>query len=164
MVIAELAAAYEIAHWGSTNTPGSGSGIDLYGGARGWWQKGSASLALAGTVNIGDLTRNADGTVSASGSVSWIDPIVGARLRHQLAPGIGLIASADVGGFGVGSKFSWQILAAINYDFYVSKSVTWSGMVGYKALHVDYSQGSGISQYEYDMTMYGPIFGITARF
>lgn len=164
MVIAELAAAYEVTHWGSTATPGSGTGIDLYGGARGWWQQGSATLAVAGTANVGGLTFNADGTLSASGSVSWIDPIVGARLRHQFAPGIDLIVSGDIGGFDVGSKFSWQTLAAINYGFYVRNNVTWSGMIGYKALYVDYSKGSGLSQYEYNMTMHGPIFRVTARF
>jgi hypothetical protein len=37
-------------------------------------------------------------------------------------------------------------------------------MLGYKALSVDYSKGSGLTHYEYDMTMYGPIFGITVRF
>jgi hypothetical protein len=45
-----------------------------------------------------------------------------------------------------------------------SKNVVWSGMLGYKALSVDYSQGSALTHYEYDMTMYGPIFGVTARF
>jgi hypothetical protein len=164
MVIAEAAAAYELAKWGSSATPGSGTAIDLYGGARGWWQKADASLALSGTVNFGDLSLNADRTLTASGSVGWIDPLVGARLRHQFAPGMNLMVSGDVGGFGVGSKFTWQALATVNYDFYVRKNVTWSGMVGYKALHVDYSQGTGLSHYEYDMTMHGPIFGINARF
>jgi hypothetical protein len=37
-------------------------------------------------------------------------------------------------------------------------------MLGYKALSVDYSQGSGLTHYEFDMTMHGPIFGVTARF
>ena len=44
-----------------------------------------------------------------------------------------------------------------------TKNVIWSGMLGYKALYVDYATGSGLTRYEYDMTMYGPIFGITAR-
>jgi len=164
MFIAELAAAYEVARWGATGAPGSGTAIDVIGGARGWWQKADASLALSGTFNIGDLTRNADGTLSASKSVGWVDPLVGLRLRHQFAPGLNFVASGDVGGFGVGSKFSWQALAALNYDFCVRNNVTWSGMLGYKALFVDYSQGSGLTHYEYDMTMHGPIFGITARF
>jgi hypothetical protein len=59
---------------------------------------------------------------------------------------------------------SWQALVALNYDTYVAKSVTWSGMVGYKALNVDYTQGSGLTHYEYNMTMHGPILGVTARF
>ena len=132
--------------------------------ARGWWQKADASFAASGTVNVFDLTRNADGTLSASGNVGWVDPLVGLRLRHQFAPGVNFVASGDVGGFGVGSKFSWQALAALNYDFCVRNNITWSGMLGYKALFVDYSKGSGLTHYEYDMTMHGPILGITARF
>jgi hypothetical protein len=61
-----------------------------------------------------------------------------------------------VGGFDVGSKFSWQVLAALDYEFCRSKTVTWSAMLGYKALSVDYSQGSGLTLYEFDMTMHGP--------
>jgi hypothetical protein len=164
MAIAELAAAYEVARWGSNRAPGSGTAIDVIGGVRGWWQKGDASLAVTGTINVGDLTRNADGTLSASSSVSWVDPLVGARLRHQFAPGVNFVVSGDVGGFGVGSKFSWQALAALNYDFYVKRNITWSGMLGYKALYVDYSKGSGLSSYEYNVTMHGPVLGLTARF
>jgi YD repeat-containing protein len=150
MFIGELAAAYELTRWGATATPGSGTAIDIFAGARGWWQRADASLALSGTVNIGDLTRNADGTLSASKDVGWVDPLVGLRLRHQFAPGMNFVATGDVGGFGVGSKFSWQALAALNYDFCVRNNVTWSGMLGYKALFVDYSQGSGVTRYEYD--------------
>jgi hypothetical protein len=164
MTIAELAAAYEVAHWGATSMPGSGTAIDLYGGARAWWLKGDASVALSGTVNIGDLTRNADGTLAATGRLNWVDPIVGVRLRHQLAPNWNLVASADVGGFGAGSKFSWKVAAAVNYDFYVHDNVIWSAMLGYKALHVDYLKGSGLNQFEFDMTLYGPVFGVSARF
>jgi hypothetical protein len=164
MVIAELAASYEIARWNGLSSPGSSTALDLYAGGRAWWQHADAQVAISGTVNIGDLVRTGDGTLSAAGSVSWVDPVVGARLRHQFAPGWNLVLSGDVGGFDVGSKFSWQALAALDYEFMRTKSVSWSGMIGYKALSVDYVKGSGLTQYEYDMTMYGPIFGITARF
>ncbi len=164
MVIAELAAAYEVAHWGPSNAPGSGTAIDLYGGVRGWWQRADANLALSGTANIGDLTLNADRTLTASGSVSWADPLIGARLRHQFAPAMNLVLRGDIGGFGVGSNFSRQALAALNYDFCVRNNVTWSGMIGYRALYVDYSRGAGLTHYEYNMTKYGPMFGISARF
>ena len=37
-------------------------------------------------------------------------------------------------------------------------------MAGYRALYVDYSKGSGPTLFEYDMTLHGPIFGVTAKF
>jgi hypothetical protein len=164
MVIAEMAAAYEVARWGSTSGPGSSTAIDLYGGARGWWQKADASVNLGGTVNVGDLTFNPDRTLTASGNVAWADPLVGVRLRQQFAPGMDLVMSGDAGGFGAGSKFSWQALAAFNYKLFVRNDITWNAMIGYKALSVDYSQGSGLNHYEYNMTMSGPIIGLTAQF
>ena len=167
MFIAEVAAAYEVAHWGDGISPGSGTALDLYAGGRLWWQKAQADFTFSATAaGLGPLglTFTRAGTVSASGDVSWVDPVVGARLRHQFAPGWNLVVSGDVGGFGAASKFSWQAMGALDFDFLRSKSVTWSGMVGYKALYVDYAKGSGPTQYEYNMTMHGPIFGITARF
>ena len=102
--------------------------------------------------------------LSAEKSVSWFDPLVGARIRHQFAPTWNFVLSGDVGGFGVGSKFSWQALALLEHEIYRSKTATWSAMLGYKALNVDYSQGSGLTLYTFDMTIHGPILGVTARF
>jgi hypothetical protein len=164
MVIAEVAAAYEIARWNRLTSPISNTALDLYAGGRALWQRADARFAISGTLNIFDLEQTKEGTLSAKANVSWVDPVVGARLRHQFAPAWNLVVSGDVGGFGAGSKFSWQALAALDYEFCRAKNISWSGMVGYKALSVDYSKGSGLSHYEYDMTMYGPIFGITARF
>jgi len=164
MIIAEVAAAYEVAHWGPNTLPNSGTALDIYAGGRAWWQKADAEVAISGTVNLLGLSRTADGTLSASGDVSWVDPVIGARLRHQLAPNWNLVVSGDVGGFGAGSRFSWQAIAAVDYEFAKTQNVTWSGMLGYKALYVDYTRGSGLDAYEFDMTMHGPIFGITARF
>ncbi len=36
-------------------------------------------------------------------------------------------------------------------------------MIGYKALLVDYSNGTGLTNYEYDMTICGRIIGVTPR-
>lgn len=166
MVIAEVAAAYEVAHWGTTMSPDSGTALDLYAGGRFWWQHGDARLTVSGTLaGLGPLglKLTGEGTLSAEGTKQWIDPVVGARLRHQFTPGLNLVVSGDVGGFDVGSRFSWQAIAALDYDFMKTKNVIWSGMVGYKALYVDYSTGSGLTRYQYDMTMFGPIFGLTAR-
>jgi hypothetical protein len=164
MLIAEMAAAYEVARWNGLTSPTSTSALDIYAGGRIWWQHADAEIIASGTVNIFDLTFSRAGVLSAAKSVDWVDPLVGIRLRHQFAPTWNLAISGDVGGFDVGSKFSWQVLAALDYEICRSKTVTWSGMLGYKALSVDYSQGSGLSLYKFDMTMHGPIFGLTARF
>jgi hypothetical protein len=164
MVIAQAAAAYEVARWNGLTSPRSTTALDLYAGGRAWWQRGDLQINALGTVNFFDLTFSRFGVLSAEKSVSWFDPLVGARLRHQFAPGLNFFVSGDVGGFDVGSKFSWQVLAALDYEFCRSRTVTWSAMLGYKALSVDYSRGSGLTLYKFDMTMHGPIFGLTARF
>jgi hypothetical protein len=164
LLIAELAAAYQVAHWGSNATRDSGTALDVFGGGRLWWMQADASLAVTATLSTADLSVSGGKAIAKSGDVDWVDPLVGLRLRHQFAPGLNLTVSGDVGGFDVGSKFSWQALGALNYDFFKSKSVIWSGMLGYRALYVDYTQGSGHTHFEYNMTMHGPILGVTARF
>jgi len=164
MVIAEFAAAYEIGRWNSLFAPGTETALDLYGGARIWWQHADAELQLTGTVNTADLTLTGGRTLSATGDVSWVDPVIGARLRHQINRNLNLVVSGDIGGFGAGSKFSWEAIGALSYEFLQRDNVTWSGMLGYKALSVDYSQGAGLTHYEFDMVIHGPIVGLTARF
>ena len=70
---------------------------------------------------------------------------------------------ADVGGFDVGSKFSWNALAAYSWEFAVRNGVTYSGILGYRALSVDYEQGSGVNKYQYDVVQHGPIMGLTVK-
>ena len=167
MIIAEVAAAYEIARWSSADPAGPSTALDFYAGGRVWWQEADVQLDVSGALTgLGPLglTLARSGVASASATVSWVDPVVGARLRHQFYPGLDLTLSGDVGGFGAASKFSSQAIAELNWEFMKTKYATWNAMIGYKALNVDYSQGSGLTLYEYDMTMYGPIFGITARF
>lgn len=164
MLIAEFAAAYELARWTGLGSAAAVTSLDGYAGARAWWQRGELQLSVNGTLNVGDLTLNRDGTATASGSVNWVDPVVGARLQHRFTPGLDLVVSGDVGGFGAGSKFSWQTIGALNYEFARYGNSIWSGFVGYKALYADYVKGSGLSEYEYKITMHGPILGLSVKF
>jgi hypothetical protein len=164
MVIAQAAVAYEVARWNGLTAPGSSTALDLYAGGRVWWQRADLQVVASGTANIFDLNFSRAGVLSAEKSVSWFDPLVGVRLRHQFAPTWNFALSGDVGGFDVGSRFSWQVLALAEHEFHRSRAVTWSAMLGYKALSVDYTQGSGLTLYKFDMTMHGPVFGVTARF
>ena len=57
-----------------------------------------------------------------------MDPYVGVRVQYPIAERWTLVGYADVGGFGVGSEFTWQAAAGINYEF--SKSI--AGKFGYR--------------------------------
>lgn len=96
--------------------------------------------------------------------MDWVDPVIGGSIRHQLAPGQQLLFRGDIGGFGVGSEFSWNVLAAYSFEICTEDGVTYSGLVGYRALDVDYEQGSGRDRYEYDMLQHGPLSGLTISF
>ncbi len=152
--IVEVGGAYEIAKWRSGG--GSSTAIDILGGARYWHQDMAINLAIG--VGGGGLI------IARAGSVDWVDPVIGGRIRHQLAPGQDLVLRADIGGFDVGSQFSWNALAAYSWDIAVRDGVTYSGVLGYRALDVDYEQGSGLNKYEYDVLMHGPIVGLTVGY
>ena len=138
--------------------------IDVLAGARYWHQDMSINLALAGTLDVGDLVISGDRAIARSGSVDWVDPVVGGRIRYNLAPGQDFILRGDVGGFGVGSQFSWNALAAYSFVFAKRDGVTYSGLLGYRALSADYEQGSGRTKYVYDVVMHGPVTGLTIGF
>jgi hypothetical protein len=161
MIVAELAATYEIMRWGS---PVTNTALDVIGGGRLWWQKAELDLTLTGSLALPGFTVDGSRAISAGGDVTWVDPLIGMRLRHQFVPGHELVLSGDVGGFGLGSDFSWQAIGAYNFEFARTAGATWSGLIGYRALYVDFSKGSGTTRYGYDMLQHGPIFGVTARF
>jgi len=161
MIVAELAATYEIMRWGS---PASNTALDIVGGGRLWWQKAELDLTLTGALTLPGFTVEGSRAISAEGDVTWVDPLIGMRLRHQFVPGHELVLSGDVGGFGLGSDFSWQAIGAYNLEVARTTSATWSGLIGYRALYVDFSKGSGTTRYGYDMLQHGPLVGLTLRF
>ena len=171
----EVGGAYQIAKLGpdrSAEGPGmAGVGrtaLDVLVGGRYWYQQLDATLDLAGTigVNVGPFQLSADRSkaFASSGGVSWVDPFVGLRVRHKLAPRQDVMAQADIGGFGVGSQFSWQALATYGYEFGSTGGIAWSGVVGYRALYVDYTQGSGNTLFQTNLLQHGPLIGLSARF
>jgi hypothetical protein len=172
LAIIEAGAAYEVARWSSG---GGGSlkdapafqrytAVDLLAGARYWHQDADLRFGLTSTLDLNGLVVSRNRAIARSGDVDWVDPLVGFRIRHGLAPGQELVLRADVGGFDVGSQFSWNVLAAYSFDFAVRDGVTYAGVLGYRALSVDFEKGSGANKYEYDVVQHGPIVGLSLRF
>jgi hypothetical protein len=156
MAIVEVGAAYEVARSGPL-------AFDVLGGARYWYQEADLSLEVTRTLDIGDLELAGTRAFARSGSVDWLDPVIGARVRYAVAPGHELFLRGDIGGFGVGSDFSWQAIGGYGFDFGAYNGITFSGVIGYRALSVDYAQGEGRSRYEFDMLQHGPILGLSMR-
>lgn len=154
-VTVEFGGAYEV--WTGANpvVPGS-SALDLLAGGRYWHQDST----ITGSLVLDPFVRETE----RSGAVDWVDPFVGARLRNKLANGDEMVLRADFGGFGVGSDFSWQVLATYNWQMCLLNGYVLDGYVGYRALSVDYSQGSGDTLYKYDVLQQGPVIGSTLHF
>jgi hypothetical protein len=166
IAIVEAGGAYTVWSQGMQGSPGS-TAFDLYAGARYWHQDVDISGNLTGTVALNGplgLTISGSRAIAKSGSVDWADPFVGARIQQQLAPGQEFVLRGDVGGFDAGSQFSWQAIATYNSPLCEIHGIPVDGYVGFRALSVDFSQGSGRSKFEFDNVMYGPVIGATMRF
>jgi hypothetical protein len=125
---------------------------DLHVGVRSWWI---------------DYRMEAERIISeesqvVEGDKSWVDPIIGAKavyLPHEKWP---INARFDIGGFGAGSEFSWNIQVGAGYRF----AKAWTASLQYRALGVDYTEGTSGSMdyFKMDATLHGPLIGIMATF
>ena len=166
LAIVEAGGAYTVWSQGRQGSPGS-TAFDLLAGARVWYQNVDVSADLNGTLAFSGprgITIRRNRAIAKSGSVDWTDPFIGARIRQQLASGQALELRGDVGGFGAGSQFSWQAIASYNSPLCMIHGIPVDGYIGFRALSVDYSQGSGTSRFEFDNVIYGPVIGATMRF
>jgi hypothetical protein len=97
---------------------------------------------------------------NANKTKDWVDPFIGLRLGADLTKKLSLVLRGDIGGFGVGSEFTWNASAIFGYHF----TPMISAWLGYKALGVDYETGSLHRKFEFDVTMFGPIMGLSIQF
>jgi hypothetical protein len=143
-----LAKAYEAARSGAL-------AFDVLAGARYWHQEADLSLAVAAAVRAGFRPLR-------FGRLAR--PMVTGRVGYTIAAGMSSCCAADIGEFGVGSNFSWQAIGAYGFESGAYQGITFSGVIGYRALSVDYAQGEGRQRYEFEMLQHGPLLGISARF
>ncbi|WP_246738920.1 hypothetical protein [Mesorhizobium sp. NZP2234] len=118
--------------------------LDALGGVRFWHISNRVTVQAAGLSG------------SYKESFGWADPVVGARAFLRMTDKLSAQVQADVGGFNVGSKTTWQVLATANYI--INDHLSVSG--GYKVLSVDYESGGHV----FDTRLSGPVLGVTWRF
>jgi hypothetical protein len=162
--IIQSGVAYEVARW--QRAAGSYTALDLMGSARYWNEETDISLRLSGSLTVDlerlglKLKRSGRVAVARSGNLEWVDPVIGARIRHQLAPGKELRLEGDVGGFGAGSEFSWQLVGTYGFDVNCFGSPLHT-RIGYRALAVDYSENGRFGKNGLDVVLHGPVMGFT---
>jgi hypothetical protein len=98
---------------------------------------------------------------SVDGSKTWFDPIVGLQLRTPDNGGRWHAqVFTEIGGFGVGSTFTWQVFPTMG----VSLSERMSIEFGYRWLDMDYSSGENLTLFKYDVLTQGRVLGFGFRF
>jgi hypothetical protein len=100
--------------------------------------------------------RQGDQRVTASGNQTWVDPVVGFRLKAALSRAAYLTAKADIGGFGLGSELSWQLFGGLGLNL----SPRVFTVFGYRHLDVDYRNNGLI----FDVALSGFVGGFGFRF
>ena len=96
-------------------------------------------------------------------SKDWVDPFIGLRAIAELSPTWEVSLRGDIGGFGVGSDFTWQLAGLLGYRFPLFGADA-KAVVGYRALSQDYTSGSGANRFKWDTTLHGPVLGLSFRF
>lgn len=89
---------------------------------------------------------------------SWADPTVGARVIADATPHWLVQVRADIGGFGIGSEFTWQGVLLGSYRISDRVAVA----AGYRYLDVDYENTD--DEFLYDVAMRGPLLGVVLTF
>lgn len=94
--------------------------------------------------------------VTESDTWAFVDPVLALRGRLALTDTVSLTSYGDIGGFGAGSDFTWQAVAAVNYALSERTSVS----TGYRHLSMDYQDGGQLL----DIDLSGPVVGATIKF
>jgi hypothetical protein len=119
--------------------------LDFGGGVRPWW------VTTKLTLDAGRAQAR-----SARASADWVDPVIAVRGHVRLSERFGLTVYADVGGFGVGSDLTWQVLGTLDWQ-----ATDWLRVhAGYRHLAFDVDR----NRLNLDVSLSGPILGATIRF
>ncbi|HEV7336511.1 MAG TPA: hypothetical protein VGO06_11120 [Bosea sp. (in: a-proteobacteria)] len=117
--------------------------LDPLAGVR--WTRMTGSISVAGA--------------GLSKTEAWFDPLIGARMTLDIDERWNLFAEADVGGFGVGSRITYNAQAYLGYRTTLLGRPTML-RAGYRALYQDYRDGGFL----WKVTQHGPVLGASMQF
>jgi hypothetical protein len=128
--------------------PVGGNDIELYATAGVRYQRMTAEIeAMPGLIPV---------TLSRRSVENWADPIIGIAATWHINDRWFANIMADVGGFGVGSKFTTQGFVSVGYRWTDSISTA----LGYRAIYTDYRNDG----FTYRATQHGVFSSIAYHF
>jgi hypothetical protein len=117
---------------------------------------GGRLLSLNAAIDIETLLENRSGSATRT----WFDPVIIARSNHIFNEKWILQVRGDLGGFGIGSDFTWQGQVYAGYRF----SKLFQATVGYRYIGIDYDKGEGQDRFLYDIDTYGAVIRLGFNF
>jgi hypothetical protein len=94
-------------------------------------------------------------TRTADKSTSQVSPLIAARAAVPISDNLALGVYGDAGGF-IASDIKWQILGTIQWDI----SRHWRLIAGYRYMDIHHDR----ADYEFDLSLSGPLLGVRYRF
>jgi len=123
--------------------------LDAFAGARYWYLDAELDFKGQGPVGVsGNL----------SGDQNWVDPFTGLRSFIYFNDKIRMMLRTDFGGFGIGSASDFSWLGGVTFGYSITKTIEL--FVGYRALYLDYEDGSGDQRFAMDVWMHNPLIGL----
>ncbi len=138
---------------------------DVPGGSPEWANQRITFDLLAGGryTNLNIETEFKGPLPTVDRTQEWVDPIIGGVTNMTLTDKLSVRVRADVGGFGVGTDFTGHTVVLIGYKVHPF-GLDGTFLAGYRALYQDYSDGSGLRKFTWDMWLHGPVVGLAIDF
>jgi hypothetical protein len=138
--------------WMALGTTVRNTNVDFNQGAFAFY--GLRRLSTAADLTLGMRVNTLQGKlgfktlgVDVSQDKTWVDPLVGLRLRSPGQHRVRMQVYTEIGGFGAGPDFTWQIFPTLGFKFTDHFSLE----VGYRWLDLDYETGDGNERFAYDV-------------
>jgi hypothetical protein len=122
--------------------------VDLVFGVR--WNRLSGKIDFKGPILQGTFEE----------TKNWVNPIVGLKLQQRLGSRCHFAFEGDIGGFGIGSDFAWNLFPTVGFD--VNKH--FAIKVGYRVLSEDFDADSDDRYFKYDVITQAMVLGMSFSF
>jgi hypothetical protein len=144
-LLLEFGGGYHLGEWSLSGEGKPTLSVDFLGGGR--FIHLDSGLTIE---NFVDVDRSQD----------WLEPFLGGRLKVDIIDRLSVAVRGDIGGFGVGSHFTWSVATILAYQ--VSQWISLGA--GYRILDINYSEGTGSNKFQFDVQMRGPMLGFAVHF